>query len=247
LGPEGPSNAEEREMTSAAMKCGFVAALAGLATLPAVAADPVAGAIQSSLTTGVGHAREWLAAGDFKSVSESVGGMQALADLLRARGDAAAWQEAVGKVDAGVKGLQEAVRTGNREACAAALDQLERAAKSASSVPVAGNVQPPQRSSGGLRQLMLLMDGIRADAKVAVLTNRPADAKNAAYVLSELGRVMTLSRPVSYKDAKKWTDVSSGFIDASLRMAQSPAEDGPGVRQLLRDVSLRCDSCHEGR
>jgi hypothetical protein len=234
-------------MTSPALKCGIVVALTCLVVLPSVAADPVASAIQSSLATGVGHAREWLAAGDFKSVSESVGGMQTLANLLRARGDAAAWQEAVGKVDAGVKGLQEAVRSANRDACAAALDNLERAAKSVSSVSVTGSPQPPQRDAGGLRPLMLLMDGIRADAKVAVLTGRQADARNAAYVLSELGRVMTLSRPVSFKDQKKWSDASSGFIDASLRMAQSPAEEGPAIRQLLRDVSQRCDSCHEGR
>jgi hypothetical protein len=94
---------------------------------------------------------------------------------------------------------------------------------------------------------MLLMDGIRGDAKIALLTGRTADAKNAAYALGELGQVVSVSRPGNTANEQQWSELSRAFVESSLSMARSPGNDAAAVRQGLREVSQRCEACHEGR
>jgi cytochrome c556 len=102
--------------------------------------------------------------------------------------------------------------------------------------------QPP-----GLRPLMLIMDGIHADAKKAMLVGRVDDAKKQAIVLAELGQLVSHSRQASSSQADAWKKLSGEFVESAQAVAASPATDAAAVRQLLKNVSQRCEACHETR
>jgi len=212
----------------------------------AEAGDPVVVALHASLAKNVEHSREWLDAKDFKSVAQSAGGLQTLAGLLKARSDDSAWQGATDKVIAVAKQVQSAAGSGEAAKCGAALDALEKSLAAAAALSPSGKPQTPQ-IAGGIRPVMLLLDGVYADAKVSLLTGNAANAKKHAYVLSELGRVVSNSQNANAKGREKWPELSGGFVEACLAAARSPAEDAATVKQLLRGISQRCEACHETR
>jgi hypothetical protein len=207
--------------------------------------DPVTVALHTTLAKNIGHANEWLDASDYKSLAQSAGGLKMLAALLRARSDDAAWQEAAGKVLVAAGGLQESAGSEDAAKCRMALSGLNSAAAAASAVIPTGKPQELP-NLGGIRPLMLLMDSIYADAKIAVLAGNTAGAKKQAYVLSELGRVVSNSQSTA-KGRERWPELSSGFVEACLTAARSPSDDAQAVRQLLRGISQRCEACHETR
>jgi hypothetical protein len=208
--------------------------------------DPLVGALQGAIAKNLEHAREWLDAKDFKSLAQSAGGLQMLAGLLRARSDDAAWKEATGNVSAAVGQVQEAAKSEDAAKCKAALDALEKQVSVTRAVMPSGKPQAPP-TIGAIRPVMLLMDGIYADAKIYVIAGNTVGAKKQAHVLSELGRVVSNSQSTNSKGRDKWPELSGAFVEACLTAARSPAEDAPAVRQLLRGISQRCEACHETR
>ena len=95
------------------------------------------------------------------------------------------------------------------------------------------------RPPGKLGTLMTLMEGTYADAKSALIFDEVETAKNTAYVLSELARLTSHYR----KDAN-WSDRAARLSAAALQVAQSRSLDAKTVRQQLRGVYKRCESCH---
>jgi hypothetical protein len=87
---------------------------------------------------------------------------------------------------------------------------------------------------------MLAMDGVQADAKVALLTGNVVAAKKQAAVLAELSRLVSNSR-----NTEPWTSLAGDFAKACATAASSPASDAPSVRQHLRGIAERCEACHE--
>jgi hypothetical protein len=223
----------------------LVAEFSGAGLLAAEAVDPVTVALHGTLAKNVGHANEWLDANDYKSLAQSAGGLKMLAGLLRARSDDAAWQKAAGKVVATAEDLQTAAGSEDAAKCRTALGELSSAAAAASAVTPTGKPQELP-NFGGIRPLMLLMDSIYADAKIFVIAGNTPGAKRQAYVLSELGRVVSNSQSTA-KGRERWPELSSGFVEACLTAARSPSEDAQAVRQLLRGISQRCEACHETR
>jgi hypothetical protein len=217
-----------------------------IALFAAEPADPLVGALHGTLAKNIEHAREWLDAKDFKSLAQSAGGLQMLAGLLKARSDDAAWQEATGKISTTVTALQDAAKTEDMAKSQAALDALEKQLVAAKAIVPSGKPQPPP-SIGAIRPVMLLMDGIYADAKIFVIAGNVAGAKRQAHVLSELGRVVSNSQSGNAKGRDKWPEFSKAFVEACLAAAKSPSEDAQAVRQLLRGISQRCEACHETR
>lgn len=204
--------------------------------------DPVLPALRAALETNVEHACEWLEGKDYKSLEKSAGGLELLTELLRARSDDSAWQSAYGAVLAHVRGLQSTARSENADACSAALDQLSTAVAYAKEMTPSGQPQSLPKAAGGMRGVMMILEGLQGEAKIALVTGQPAKAKNSAYVLSELGRVISNSRA-----DPQWTSQSTAFIDASLAAARSPAEDSPTLKPLFHAISQRCEVCHETR
>ncbi|HZN34023.1 MAG TPA: hypothetical protein VFB80_09400 [Pirellulaceae bacterium] len=212
-----------------------------IVTPGASAADDLAAALGSTLAKNAGHARQWHAEKDFKSVAQTAGGLSLLAQLMQARSDDAAWQSATKNVAAAIGELQAAARGEDATKCAAALDLLDKSIAAAQALSPAGQPQAPPRSPG-VRPLMLAMDGIYADAKVALIAGNVAAAKNQARVLAELGKLVSNS-----KMGEQWTTMAGGFSQAALTAANSSETDPQRFRSVLRGVSQRCDACHEVR
>jgi len=207
------------------------------------AAEPDVGqktaALHAALAKNIGHAREWLEQGDYKSVAQSAAGLQLLTDLLKARGDDAAWQAAVGSIVSAAGEAQNAARGEDPAKCKAALAVLEKAATAAAALKPKGQPQSLPKAPA-LRSLMLTMDAIQADAKVALLTGDVPAAKNQAYVLAELAQLVSNSR-----NTEQWSSLAGDFASAATAVATSTETDPKAVRQVFRGVAQRCDGCHE--
>jgi hypothetical protein len=226
--------------------CGFLLE-PGNAARAAESSDAVVAALQASIAKNIVHAREWLDAGDYKSLAQSAGGLQFLVELLRTKSDDSLWQETVGNVLSAAKEVQSAAGSGDAAKCLKALELLEQAVALAAKGKPGGQPQPLPRPMGSVRPVMLVMDAVRGDAKVALLSGDVQGAKKGAYVLSELGRVVSNSPSGNAKNRERWPELAGGFVEAALATARSPAEDAATVRQLMRGVSQRCEACHETR
>lgn len=217
----------------------FIAFMQGPAC--AVAADAsVVSALHLALDRHVAHARGWLDAADFKSLAQSAGGLEMLAEVLRAQSDDEAWQTVNGRVVAAAKDVRAAAQAEDAEHSHKALANMERQMLAVSKAVPRGEPLPPPKA--GLRQLMLLMDGVRGDAKIALIAGNVESAKNQAHVLSELGRVVS-----NLRSGERWSRLSEEFTEASQAAARSSSTDAVEVRLLFRGVSQRCDACHETR
>src|SRR5437773_8434807 len=137
-----------------------VLALFPAAAVAADSADAVSAALHAALAKNVGHAREWLDQKDFKSVAQSAGGLQLLADLLKARSDDAAWQAALGNVVTAASSIQSAARDEDAAKCRTALESLEKAVAAAATLQPTGKPQPLARAPA-IRSLMLTMDAMQ--------------------------------------------------------------------------------------
>jgi cytochrome c556 len=211
-------------------------------TLPA--AEPnetVTLSLHSTLAKNIGHARNWLDQADYKSLNQSAGGLQLLAELLKARSEDAAWQTALAKVEAAVAEVQAAAKGEDATQCRAALGSLEKSASEATALTPNGKQLSPPRVPA-IRPLMLVMDGVYADAKIALVSGNVEAAKNQAVVLSELGGLVSNSR-----QADEWHKLAGEFTAAANAAAATKETDPQAVRQLLRGISQKCEACHETR
>jgi hypothetical protein len=204
-------------------------------------ADPaVARALVGTIERNIAHGRDWLGAGDFKSLAQCAGGLEILAGLLQAQGDGAAWQEAAGRVVREARAVRSAAQADDASAAETALARLADARAALETLTPSGQPLPPPKAN--LRSLMLLMDSVRGEAKIALIAGNGPGAKNQAYVLSELGRVVSKSR-----SGQRWSQLSEEFTAASLAAARAASVDAAELRPLLRVVSERCEACHDSR
>lgn len=206
------------------------------------AAEPseaVTAALHAVLAKNVIHARDWLDQKDYKSLAQSAGGLQLLAELLKARSDDAAWQAASGNVVAAATAVQAAAREEDAGKCKLTLENLEKAASAAAAIKPTGPAQSLSRAPA-IRPLMLTMDAIQADAKIALLTGNVEAAKKQAHVLAELARLVSNSRTT-----EQWHSLAGDFVSAATAAATSTEKDAKAVRQQFRGIAERCEACHE--
>jgi len=213
-----------------------------LCTTMSLAAEPtesVPVALHTALAKNIQHAREWLDQADYKSLAQSAGGLQLLAEMLKARSDDAAWQAATGKVVSAAGEVQAAARSDDSGKCKSALDSLEKAATTAAALKPTGKTQNLARVPP-IRSLMLTMDATMADGKIALMTGNVDSAKKQAAVLAELARLVSNSRSTD-----NWSSLASDFVTATQAAAETSETSPPSVRQLFRGIAERCDGCHE--
>lgn len=215
---------------------GWVTAGAAWGDEPAATAAAYRAVLERNLV----HAREWLEQRDPKSLAQSAATLQFLAELYANLGDDPAWRAATRELVGGVQELVRSAGTGDLPRCSAALERVEKALAASRGVQPQG-ARVSLASAPALRRLMLVLDAVQADAKLAVLTGQVAAAKNQAVVLSELGRLVSNAR----QDAA-FTAHSRAFVQAAEALAQASESDQARARQLLRGLSQRCDACHEG-
>jgi hypothetical protein len=219
---------------------GVTSALDG-ADRGAIKQNAVAGALQAALAKNILHAREWLDQKDFKSLAQSAGGLQLLGEMLRAQGDDTAWQQATEKLVAAANNVRNAARQENAGQCQAAIDTLEKLLAAMSSAMPTGQPRPIEKPPA-IRQLMLTMDALAADAKIALMTGNADAAKKQAVVLSELGKLVSNSR-----SGDAWHKMAADFCQATEAAATTPDSDPKAVRQFFRTIAERCEACHETR
>jgi hypothetical protein len=188
----------------------------------------------------ISHARGWLAARDFKSLAQSAAGLELFAAVLNTQSDDAAWQDASAPLIAAAKAVRSAAEAEDDAAAGSALANLGAANTALARLAPSGRPLPPAKAN--LRSAMLLMDSVRGEAKIALITGNTENAKNQAYVLSELGRVVS-----NLRSGDRWASLSEEFTATSLAAARSPAADAAELRPLLKAVSQRCDACHDSR
>jgi hypothetical protein len=138
--------------------------------------------------------------------------------------------------------LQSATQADSRERSQQALQQLTAAAERAAKRQPSGKPLASSNASPGVRPLMRLVDGVYADAKVALLTGNVAEAKLGSRALAELAALVSNARTTD-----GWAEMAGDLREASLVAARSPADDKPAVRQLLRGINERCDACHNAQ
>jgi len=212
-----------------------------VATGPGSAADAaVVPALCASIDRNIAHAQNWLEAGDFKSLSQAASGMELLAAVLQSQGDDDTWQEAIERLVAAAMAVRTSAQAEDPAAAGSALMNLAAANTALAKLTPTGQPLPPPKAK--LRSLMLLMDGVRGEAKIALIAGNTEKAKNQAHVLSELGRVVS-----NLRSGERWARLSDEFTAASLAAAKSPSLDAQALRPLLRVVSQRCDACHDIR
>ena len=222
----------------------FVALLSAAAAIAAEPPDAVSAALNAALLRNVGHAREWLDQKDFKSVAQSAGGLQLLADLLKARSDDPAWQAAAATVIAAASAVQSAAKDEDAAKTKAALDSLEKASSAAASLVPKGKPQPLQRAPA-IRSLMLTLDALQGDAKVAVLTGNVEAARKQAFVLAELGKLVSNSKNTNQSNTAQWTSLAGEFVRAATVATTCPENDSKAMRQHFRAIAESCEACHE--
>jgi hypothetical protein len=204
--------------------------------------DDPAPALHHALRKCAEHADEWLEAGDLRSLHLAAGEAAVLGELLKNRSDDDAWQRACADVLSAARELQAAARADSRERSQAALQRLAAAAEQAAKLSPAGQPLPASGPAPGVRPLMRLVDGVYADAKVALLTGNVAEAKLGSRALAELAALVSNARTTD-----GWAEMAGDLREASLAAARSPADDKPTVRQLLRGINERCDACHNAQ
>jgi cytochrome c556 len=218
----------------------FLAALiASVIPIAGAADDAVAGALEVTLARNAIHAREWLEQKDFKSLAQSAGGLQVLGELLMARSDDAQWQATAGKVVTAAREVQAAAGAPDLAKCAVALDAVDKAVTAAKAIRPSGKAESLTKPPG-IRPLMLLMDGILADAKVSLITGQVETAKSESRVVAELGRLVSNSKTTS-----EWLALAGDFCAAANAAADSTESDPKAIRQLVRGIAERCETCHE--
>lgn len=227
-----------------AMKYGIHALLVGflLCTTVSRAAEQtesVPAALHAALVKDIQHAREWLDQADYKSLAQSTGGLQLLAEMLKARSDDAAWQASTGKIANAAADVQVAARAEDAAKCKTALEGLEKARSAAAPLKPTGQPQSLARVPP-IRSLMLTMDATMADGKIAVMTGNVDSAKKQAAVLAELARLVSNSRSTD-----NWSSLAGDFVSATQAAANTTESSPQSVRQLFRGIAERCDGCHE--
>jgi hypothetical protein len=220
----------------------FLCLITALVISSRLTADDIASsaALCSAFDRQIAHARGWLAADDFKSLAQSAGGLELLASIQSSQSDDATWRDGSASLIAAAKAVRLAADAEDATAADGALTNLATANAGMRKLVPSGQPLPPAKAN--LRSAMLLMDSVRGEAKIALITGNVENAKNQAYVLSELGRVVS-----NLRSGDRWASLSEEFTATSLAAARSPAADSAELRPLFKAVSQRCDACHDSR
>jgi len=242
-----------RNFMAGRMACRLVAALGLLNALffvasprparaQAIQQNAVAGALQAALAKNIAHAQEWLDQKDFKSLAQSAGGLRLLAEMLQALSDDAIWQSTTNALIIKTDALVLAARREDSEQCNEALGAMGGAVWTVSHGGFPGGKSTTINHVPAIRALMLTMDALAADAKIALMAGNAEAAKKQAVVLSELGKLVSNSR-----SGQAWKTMAGDFLQATDAAAITPESDPKAVRQLFRTIAERCEACHETR
>ena len=197
-------------------------------------------ALLAAVETNREYCRQCNVGQDFKSLARGAGGLTVLAELVRSQSDDEAWQTATAKLLAAARATEAAAKKADASAARTSLQQIRDDITALSQLQPSGKPLPLAKPSGGLRNLMYVLEATFADAKVSLAVDDAESAKNSAIVLSELGRLVFNERT----DAR-WQRWSNNYLAAAREAASSDATQAAKLRPLFHAISQRCDSCHD--
>jgi hypothetical protein len=183
---------------------------------------------------------EWLGDGDFDSAAESAERVKLLLSLCALQSSTESWQRRVGLLRSRCDQLISLASNKDAEACIelskdllATLGSLEQELPKADGIAV-DDFRPPS----SIRNLMKLLDGSYADAKVA----KSLDELTAlAYTIAEGTNVAQFLR-----NDPGWRDRAGEVREAAVKVAiLKPDTDLKVARQELKNVYERCQACHK--
>jgi len=200
-------------------------------------------AMKVAWETNLHYCQDWLASKDFKTLGETAAGLVVLAEVQARQTDDEVWHKSASSLREQAVKLEAAAKAENVDQAKQVLAQLQKLATEFAKLP------PPTPSTkneaagrGKMNALMTLIDGTYADAKTSVSRGDPQAAKYNAYMLSELGQLLSHER----RDAR-WKNWSQQFVAASHDTALAPTTDSTELRNLLKVIRARCDDCHKKR
>ena len=197
-------------------------------------------ALLAAVETDREYCRQCNSGKDFKSLARGAGGLTVLAELVRAQSDDEAWQTATAKLLAAARATEAAAKKQDESAVKVSLQQIHDEVAALGQLQPKGKPLSLGKPSGGLRNLMYVLEATFADAKVSLAAGDPESAKNSAIVLSELGRLVFNERA----DAR-WRQWSETYLTAVHEAAVSDATDAAKLRPLFRAISKSCENCHD--
>ena len=202
--------------------------------------NPEIDALRFAIDRQLTYTLERRDAKDYKSLAQAADGSKLLMQLLLCRSDDTEWQAAHSRAANALGALQAAARKEDHSQVEAVMQDVTTQ-WAAARIPAVGKPLGPPRASS-LRQVMLLLEGLQGQAKVALLTGEPANAKRMASVLAQLGPVVSNARR---DDA--WAIMAHDFTQAAATAAKSSAEEPAGLKPLFRQISHACEACHDSR
>jgi hypothetical protein len=202
----------------------------------------LAQALNVAVSKNITYAYQWLDEKDFKSLAQTAEGLTVLAQCL------SRWTED----DRSQKGVAELEQLGEKLKAAAdkehaALSRLllykvGTLNKELSAIRVRNKPSAPKRPTIPLRSFMALLDGTHADAKAALTLGEIDQAKQAANALAELGQALS-----TFHAEAEWTELAGRLTAEAKKTADSASRDAKEIREQLRAIYQRCETCHDER
>jgi hypothetical protein len=201
--------------------------------------------------TNLGYSREWLAAGDFKSLGQSAAALSILTDAI-GRHTADAGREKIEALRRAVDDLTKAATATDQKPAEAAIARLPDLLTAAAAAPAADNPAAVRKTSAGFTPLMHLIDGTFTDARTALATGisdsgaagsaSAEQAKTYALVLAELGQYLAADR-----NGDQWHSQSGDLTTAAQEIAVSKSTDPKELRADFHNLYANCEACHHRR
>jgi hypothetical protein len=198
-------------------------------------------ALALAFRTNLSYCQEWLAAKDFKSLSQSVAALTILSEAIGRR-TAESGSEQLSALRSAINELAAAAKAEDAGRARRATEALPAAIEGVAKAPTAEAPAAVKKTSGGFTPLMHLIDGTFSDAKTALATGDVANAKTYAVVLAELAQVLALDRA-----GQQWHQQSADLVSAANELARSQAEDTKQLREQLHHLYVNCEACHQRR
>lgn len=223
------------------MKLGSSIALVLLAVYlsePSNSSSPTAfQAVQHGIQTNLDYAQDWTQRGDHKSLGSSAAALELLADVLARQSEEKSWQTQVSGFRKSAQQLNQVAKKVDFTAAKEILQELARQNRGWEPPP---NWQPqsPDKPSANLGQMMHLLDGTYADAKLAATLGEAEATRKHARILAELAISLQ-----AYRDREAWRGWSNDLQSIAAEIAGSE-DNAAGLRKQLRRIDQSCRNCH---
>lgn len=195
-------------------------------------------ALLQALQTNVEYCRQWFDEVDTKSLRQTAQGLLIIASVLESRAGSVGVPKDLEQQSARVKELTAAAGMKNKaETLIQALEKAEWSDK-------VELIKRKGARSGKVsnRQVMMLLEATLADAKTSIALDDSEAAMAQASTIADV--VGTLSRN---SKAKRWLRDIEMVTAPALQIAAGKVKGKAQLKQVVKQISRGCASCHDRR